>query len=268
MLARIALRMAAIEAIRGKTLVDDNVLDSEITALDADAAGNLKTDQHRPFVMVFTEGGNSEHAIGPRALYEAGSVELIIEIAVAATMAVRNETGDKEVIPGIPATDANFEFQLDIIGRQIVDALNDLDNEWAEIFRCLCNRIGKVERARTSSSEGTRIAAHQIKMQVDLIEDPLRGDPLEDGTPFAEFLAKLEASGDEPTLLKAAAMRAQITGTNEPWEAVRRKLGLTLDELLALGLGPFAVNADGSVPTFNVGIIEVEGTGTTVTVEP
>lgn len=58
MLARIALRMATIAALKGRTLVEDNVLDSEITALDADADGNLTTDQKRPFISIYTDNGS------------------------------------------------------------------------------------------------------------------------------------------------------------------------------------------------------------------
>lgn len=285
MLARIALRVAAIEAIRGKTLVGDNVLDSEITALDADANGNLITDQAKPFVRVYTDGSTSTDSAEPRSFYEAGRVELVIELAVAATMTVRNENGDKEVIDGIAATDAGLELHLDIVGRQIGDALSDPDNEWAEIFRSLCYRVQKIERARTSSSEGTRLAAHQIKMTVELVDDPLRGESLDSDHPLSVFLAKLEArtipnpahdpdDPDSPETLpdatataRAALMRAQLTGSNEPWEAAQRRLGLTRPELLALGLGPIAGDEDRSTPAFDAGAIEVTGTGTTATVE-
>lgn len=267
MLARIALRMAAVEALKGQTLVGDNVLDSEITSLDADASGNLVSNQKKPFITVYTENSKSTGSGEPRALYETGTVDLVFEYAVLVTRALRNENNDVEVIPDIPAGDAEFEFYLDMVGRQIVDALNDPNNEWADIFRGLSYRVGKTECARTSNSDGERIAAHQIKMTVDLIDDPLTGEPLEEGTPFAEFLAKLEAAEDVPTLVKAAMMRAQIAGTNEPWEAVQRRLGLTRDELLALGLGPIAGDIERNTPAFGAGSVEVEGTGVTATVE-
>lgn len=267
MLARIALRTATIEALKGKTLVGSNVLDSMITALDADADGNLTTDQQKPFITVYTDAGTVGNGAEPRALYEGGTTELVIEIGVAATMVYRNEAGDKEVAAGIPATDDAFELYLDVVGRQIADALSDIDSPWADIWRGLCYSVGKIERARTSSAEGTRLAAHQIKMTVDLIDDPVRGEPLEAGTPFFEFLAKLEASEDAPTLVKAAMMRAQITGTNEPWEAAQRKLGLTRAELLTLGLGPIAGDLERSTPAFEAGTVEVAGTGAVATVD-
>lgn len=268
MLARIALRTATIEALKGKTLVGSNVLDSMITALDADAEGNLTTDQQKPFITVYTDAGKVDSAAEPRAFYEGGTTELVIEIGIAATMVYRNEAGDKEVAAGIPATDDAFELYLDVVGRQIVDALSDIDSPWADIWRGLCYRVGKIERARTSSAEGTRLAAQQIKMTVDLVDDPARGETLEAGTPFFEFFAILEASEDAATLAKAAMMRAQIIGTDEPWEAVQRRLGLTRDELLAVGLGPMAGDIERSTPTFDTGTIEVPATETVVTVEP
>lgn len=268
MLARIAIRMAAVEALKGNTLVGANVLDSEITSLDIDAGGNLVSKRKTPFITVFTEGSKSEASDEPRSLHGTGSTELIFEYAILVTQSVRDENDNVEVVADIPAGDAEFEFFLDIVGRQIVDALTDPDNAWAEIWRGLCYRTGKMEIARASNAEGQRIAAHQIKMAVDLVDDPDRGVPLEAGTPFYEFLAKLEASDDAATIAKATLMRAQITGTDEPWEAVQRRLGLTRAELLALGLGPIAGDLERATPPFEVGTIEVAGTGTIATVEP
>lgn len=285
MLARIALRMAAIEAIVGRTLVDDNVLDSDITALEADAQGNLKTDQRKPFVTIYTEKGKSVGNSEPRSLYESGEIELVIESAVAATMVVRNEAGNKETVTGIPATDANLEFHLDMVARQVIDALSDPDSEWADIFRSLCYRIGKIERARTSTAEGTRLAAQQIKLSVVLIDDPLPGEPVDENSSFGRFLAKLEAKQvpntaynendpespetlpDPVATAKARLMRAQIAGSNKAWETAQRRLGLTRAELLALGLGPIAGDEDRSTPQFEAGEIEVDGIGNTSTVE-
>ncbi len=258
MINRIALRMAAIETLKGKTLVGDNVLDSKITALDVDADGNLATDQEKPFITVYTDAGTVEGGADPRSLYEGGTTELLIEIGVAATMAYRNGDGDKEVAAGIPATDDSFELFLDIVGRQIIDALSNADDPWADIWRGLCYRVGKIERARTSSADGTRLAAHQIKMTVDLADDPVCGEALEPDLPLARFLARLDAM-PMPGPAQAAMMRAQISGSDTAWKDAQRRLGLTRSELLALCLGPLAQDVDRATPDFEAGSIEVTG---------
>ncbi len=87
----------------------------------------------------------------------------------------------------------------------------------------------------------------------------MRGEPLDEDGTFARFLAKLETM-PTPYPIYAAMMRAQIEGENKPWETVQRRLGLTRDELQALGFGlPDDLDAVE---------IAVEGSGTTVTVEP
>ncbi len=231
MLARIALRIAAIEALKGRTWVGDNVLDSEISALDADADGNLTTDQRRPFVMVYTTDGVDGRG-GDRALHRSGLTKFVIEIAVAATMTVRNEAGDKEVVAGIPGTDATFEFYLDAVGRQVANALTDPNDAWAEIWRSLSGTIAKVERKRTADATGTRIAAHQIVTSLDLLPDPVFGEPVAPSSVWARLLAKMEAE-NHPYL---AALRELIGDADGGLmhEAQRRRFGMTLDEARAL----------------------------------
>lgn len=258
MLARIALRMATTASLKGRTLVGDNVLDSEITALDADADGNLTTDQERPFITIYTNNSLEEDA-QQRLLHRSGRTELIIEIAVAATMVTRNGDGDKEIVAGIPATDAAFEFYLDVVGRQIVNALSDPESEWAEIWRGLSGSILKVERKRTSDATGTRIAAHQLVLTLDLLPDPVFGEPLAETSIWAKFFERLavptmanpdydpDSPGNEPELIidpvmaaKAAVLLALI-GDPSPENATRRRrFGLTLDESCKMLLEPVA----------------------------
>lgn len=64
-LIRIAARMAAVRALRGRTLVGDNVLDSQIGALDVGADGELRTEEDKPFISVYTHGKTT--ATGLRA---------------------------------------------------------------------------------------------------------------------------------------------------------------------------------------------------------
>ncbi len=261
MLARIALRIAAVEALKGKTQVGDNVFDSRIGALDVSADGTLRTNMDRPFIVVYSEAAKSDKDdLNVRNLYDNGLTELLFETGVTTTMTDTNqETGESVTVTGIPASDEAFEFLLDMVVRQIVDALGAPDDEWADIFRDLIYRVDKVERARTSGEDGTRFAAQQINLTVELIEDPVRGEPLDEDGTFARFLAKLETM-PTPYPIYAAMMRAQIEGENKPWETVQRRLGLTRDELQALGFGlPDDLDAVE---------IAVEGSGTTVTVEP
>jgi hypothetical protein len=227
--------MATIAALKGKTLVGDNVLDSEITALDADADGNLTTDQQKPFVTVYTHTA-TDAAGGDRSLHRSGMTELVIEVAVAATMVYRNDDGDKEVAAGIPATDSAFEFFLDVVAKQITNALSDPRDAWAEIWRGLSSSIEKIERKRTSDATGARIAAHQIVMTLNLLPDPVFGEPVAPTSIWARFFAKAAESEDDADAARLLILESLIgdpTGVLMS-EAQRRRFGMTLDEARAL----------------------------------
>lgn len=269
MLARIALRLAAVETVRGKTDFGDGVFDSRIGVFDdagqiVDAAARQK-----PFIAIYSDAAREQgEDLDVRFLNANGATELLFEMGLAQSMSVTDPDTDEQVmITGVPVTDAAMEFQLDLVARQITDALTDPSDEWAEIFRGLVYRVAKIERARTSSADGTRVAAQQIKLTVELIEDPVRGEPLDEDAPFARLLAKLETM-PAPYPIYAAMMRAQIEGENKPWETVQRRLGLTRDELQALGLGPIAGDVERSTPPLEVGTIEVAGTTASEVTEP
>lgn len=258
MLARIALRMATIAALKGKTLVGDNVLDSEITALDSDTDGNLTTDQQKPFITVYTNN-SSDVDTAQRLLHRSGPTDLVIEIAVAATMVYRNEANEKEVAAGIPATDDAFEFYLDVVGREVVNALSDPDSAWAEIWRWLSGSIVSIERKRTSDATGARIAAHQLVLKLDLFPDPVFGEPVAETSVWAQFFNKLaeptlpnpaydpNERPDEPEFIVDPVIAAKATmlltligdpsGVLEN-DARRRRFGLTFEESCKMLLEP------------------------------
>lgn len=235
MLARIALRICTIEAIKGATLVGANVLDSQIGALDVAADGSFRSDQEAPFIAVYTDGSKISDGIDLRALHKSGATELTIEAGITAAMtATDEETGESTIIGiGIPATDQAMEFFLDCVGRQVTTALSDPENEWAEIWRGLLSSVRMIERKRGSDAEsGTRIAAHQLVMTLDLLPDPLFGVAVAETSIWAKFLAKM-AAVDHPYLPTIQSLLGDPAGVLKS-EAQRRRFGMTLDEARAL----------------------------------
>jgi hypothetical protein len=251
MLARLALRIATIEALRGATFAGAEVLDSQIGALHVTADGAVRTDRDQPFIAVYTDGGKVEGMLELRALHRAGATDLTVEIGIAASMVETDaETGQTVIVGlGIPATDPAMEAYLDCVGRQVANALTDPDNGWAEIWRGLSGGISKIERRRTSDAGGTRVAAHQIVVTVELLPDPVFGEPVAETSVWAKLLAKLEATG-HPQL---AIIRALIGGASDgsDHDALRRRFGLTLEEARAVTL------ADGGEPA--IASVAVEG---------
>ncbi len=262
-LVRIGLRMAAVEALRGRTLVGESVLDSEIGAISVRPDGTLGSDVENRFIAVYTQSSQvSSLTHGPRGIYEGGTVELIFEAGITAAMLMDSDDGGKrEMFEGVPVTDADFEFYLDLLGRQIVDCLLDPDNEWAEIWRGFVLEINKFELLRTDNAQHIRLAGHQLKMTCTVVDDPLPGEALDEDGVMSQFLMKMEASTDEKVLARAGLIRSAlgVTAVRPPWYGQQVRLGLSAAEMAALGLLPLAVDDSGAPVAFGGGTIEVEG---------
>jgi len=260
-LTRIALRIAAVEALKGRTLVGANVLDSPNGALDIQADGTLRTDKEKPFIAIFTDQGKAENITG-RSLTENGACDIIFEMGVSSAMFQTDPVTSETVMIGIniPATDSSREFFLDVVQRQIRDALTDPDNPWAEIYRGLHYRVLKIEFAGArNTDDGQKLAGHQMRLTVDLADDPVRGEPLAATSAFLRLIEALEADGNPDHAEQASKLRSAISGTYEPWEILQRRHGMTADELLALGHGPLAQDEDRATPEMEAGTIEVDG---------
>jgi hypothetical protein len=259
-LVRIALRIAAVEALRGNTEVGENVLDSPNGALDIQSNGALRSDEDKPFISIFTDTGKTDKIEG-RSLTGNGQCDVVFESGISAAMLERNpDTGAQEIVGyGIPASDRGFEFHLDIVKRQIADTLLDPSNEWAQIFLSLTHRFVRSEFAARRTTDNQRLAGHQFRLTVEAMDDPIRGEAIDPLTPFGRFLSKIEASGDEFYGKQATFIRTMLAGSNEPWQVTQTRRGLTSSELLALGLGPVAGDVDRLTPAMTTGRIDSNG---------
>lgn len=263
MFTRIALRIAVQEALRGQTLAGENVLDSQIAALDLDADGSLRTDQDRPFLAVYTDGGTVGAGNGLGMLFGDPSIELVIEAGISAAMVEIDEaTGATTIIGvGLPPTDAGMELSLDVLMRQVADALTDPANEWAELVRNLLTDISGIERSRVGQvTNGTRLAAHELRIRAGLVQDPIKGADIA-GTTYEPFLAALAASEKPHLLAVKTAIELALAGDVADWELVQRELGISNAQSIALlGTRPMATDT-GEPGTLAEATIEVEGRG-------
>lgn len=262
-LVRTALRIAAVEALRDRTMVGDNVLDSQAGAIDFKIDGTIGTTQTRPFISVYLYDGKHERTAGElRSLFVNGRVRIAFEIGVVAGKLVRNAQGEQEAMEGIPFTDAANEFLLDLYGRQVRMALVDPDNAWAQVFNGLAGAFDEIEFAATRVAEGQRIAGHQLMISASLADDPTPGEPVDPETPFGQFLALMEASTDPLRLRQAELMRAALGPIDDrPWRVLQQSMGLTAAELLALGHGPIPQDAERATPENTAVVVDVAGTG-------
>lgn len=260
-LVRIAARLAIVRALRGVTMAGGHVHDSLIGGIQVDADGklNIGAGEERPFIAVFTDGSKNEKP-ELRSFAETGMTEIVIEWGISAGMVEKDPlTGESHIVAGLVATDDGIEFTLDLIGREVADALTDPANEWAEIWRSIASGgFTKTERARTSNDrDGTRLAAHQMRITSMLMDEPGKGEDLPD--PFPLLFEKLAASEDAVDH-RIGTMMAAVLGLSDPdWLAFQRVRGMTAGDLLAVGLGPIEGDEDRVMPEMETGVIEVEG---------
>lgn len=241
-LVRIALRIAAVEALKGRTLVGDNVLDSEIGSLQVNSDGSLRTDEDCPFITVYTDSASTKgQDNAQRAMALNGATEILFEAGITASMTELDPATDESRLVGIgiPATDRAFEWHLDMVARQIGDALTDPDNAWAQVYQGLIHTIVSTDRARTSgTNDGVRLAGHQIKVAAQLITDPVCGAEIKPQSAIGRFFSLCETLDDPVLKTQAQMMRAQIAGHRFTWQQTQQRYGLTRTERDALLLTP------------------------------
>lgn len=273
-LVRHAIRVAAVEALRGATIVGDNVLDSQNGAIDFDADNQPKTLQKKPFIALYTYDGSAERGSGASGLRDLGSPQQLmlgIEIGHAAGMLVEDpETGRKVLETGLPYTDRNVEFYLDLLAAQALAALSDPGNSWAEIWRAMVLSIDKRDTLAVRSVGGQRLAGHQIMLTLTVMRDPAPGVPRAASHAYEKFLIALEESSVPSNQTQGSLLRSFLGSLDErDWHRLQRRQGLTADELMALGHGPIAQDVNRETPPFTTGALDLgDGRQATSVSEP
>lgn len=237
-LTRLAVRVAAVHALRGMTLAEDRVYDSSLTPLDT-----AIKEQPLPFLMVTTDMHERE-VTGRDLSHGEDMLDLVIEVAIASRVTVRTGDGEEDQIV-IPNTDAGMEITLDLIEAQIASALTWHQTPWAGIFGALVPRIIKRSSRRGASAEdGNKFAARQIVLTCDPLADPITGQPIPAGLAWDRFLTAVE--GDEDLAPLAPVLRLHIEGAEVPtWEAIGRALAIPIETVDALGLAPAVLSDTG-----------------------
>lgn len=260
-LIRIALRISAVEALKGNTLVGDNIIDSAISVFQTSNGEVVGIEGDGPFFAVYTDSATTSD-VSLKSLASNGLTEIIFETGITtAMMATDDETGESHLVGlEIPATDAAMETSLDLFIRQLGDVLTNPNNEWAQIFSGMVISYNKIDRYRVGNTENdTKLAGQQLKIQAMLIDDPAQRQPIEAESAFGMFLAKAEASDSDTLKATALMLRGIVSGNDEHWEAVQRRFGMSALELLALGLGPLEQDEDRSTLPLTSATTEIEG---------
>ena len=255
-LVRYALRLCAVEALKGKTVAGDNVRNSRIGAIDIASDGSLRIDEERTFLDVFTDDSTAEDGLDTRDLSENGMVAMNFESGITSAMTETDpDTGASVVVGvGIPATDDAFEATLDILDNQIQRALTDPTNEWAECWRKLSNGVAKIERRRIASQDdGVRRAARQLRLTLKAKADPEHDEPLIEKSVFVRFKALVDEHLPQFSNTVALMMGEPVEG--DPVYFIRAAYGQTEAEAKALG---YATKSDALIQTYTVDLVRDE----------
>ena len=195
MLNRFAIRIATVRALRGRTLVGQNVRDSEIGPIE-----DIAADAPMPIITVYTDDGlyrvqgRDLFTVGGDSRVETGWLSLVIEIALTQRMVIADD-GTMDVVQ--PKTDAAMEANIDFIERQVLAALSDTRNlaAWPEMWRRFATDVGDRQSERgTMSRDGVRFAGRKVVLQVRVPKDPPPGEPI--GRLWLDFLALCTSESD------------------------------------------------------------------------
>jgi hypothetical protein len=170
-LARLALRLATIEALRPTaavlagmgfpTIAGIQVLDSSVEPIE-----DLKPDQAQPIIGVYTEhddGMAGQKRGGPPFL---STVDLVFEISVVVKVASGSDP--TVFVVADPETDSELEASLDLLEAQIKFVL--LYGPTGQIWQSIAHN--KVHSPRSvphrSSEEGRRLAKRTMTWRVEV----------------------------------------------------------------------------------------------------
>jgi len=234
----LALRLATVLALRGRTIAGDRVMDSAITPVDQRVA-----DERKPALAVYTDDLSSTPE-GRDLLSGDRSLQLVIEIVVANQV---EHEGEVTII--VPETDEGLELTINLAERQVLRALQAEAATWPDIWRGLVLKIIKVESQRGAGEKGgVRFAGRQLLLTVQPLAEPGFGAPA--SGVWRDFLDALGLEPDFATLVPL--LEAEFEG--EPltdWRQVQAMLGLTLDGVRGLGVAPvFDAAPDEDAPLF------------------
>lgn len=234
-LVSLALRIAVTEALKGRTLAENRVVDSELAAIS-----DLIGESPAPIIIVSVDDASGERdKAGLSLLDAADEIGLLFEIAVASrvTAEALDGAGDASVI-AIEPTSKGLEASLDILWRQVSRALlTPLDGEpWGEIVRQLILKMTRFQMKRGGEADGNRVATRFYLLSVEPIAEPDFGRPA--GDVWAELIAAMERTAGLAELARVIRAAIEQPAGLADWRVVQARLGLPEAEVRALGIAP------------------------------
>lgn len=235
-LTALAIRLATIRALRGRTYAEGRVFDSKISPIEL-----IANSEAQPVIIVSTDDHMMD-AAGRDLVSGDHRLELVIEIAVTSAVRVEVEDGSTVEELAIPASDEGLEATLAILGWQIAKCLAADGGEWGNLWRMLVMKVHNVSSRRGADDvNGVRYAARQYVYTLDHVSDPAAGVVPDAQGAWGAFLAAV--SGDPELAHLGRILETEIAkGDYMPWEVARGALGLANDEASVLGMRPAIID--------------------------
>lgn len=237
-LMRAIARLTAVAALRGITLAEMRVYDSDNTPLNEAIVGANKP---LPYITVYTDEDIRSGFSGKDVYTPARELALVLEIAAASQIKIEGETDSGDV--AIPATDSGLELGIDVLESQAIAALlGNPQNKWGELFRDLVVSIARIPTTRgASGAQGARWAARQITFRLDVIADLPPGVPVPAAHIYRKFVALARSDTAAKMVGAAGVIEAALTrpgGVGPTWEQAQSWMSVTHDAIDAIGLAP------------------------------
>lgn len=235
-LPRLAIRLAAVQALTGRTLAQGRVFDSSANPFDQKLA-----EQRQPIAIVRTDDTEIDGQ-GRDINMGQTKCELVIEIAIASRVTIEADDGEGgTTILEPPPTDAGLEIMLDVMEHQVITCLTHDDRAASGWTAALLNFIPRIHRRisrrAAGKEDGVQFAARQIILECETIAPLTPGSAIPDDGAWPVFF---ELIATVPALAPTGAlMRSLLTGQPvEDWRRAAHRLGVPLEVADEMGLGP------------------------------
>jgi hypothetical protein len=186
-LNRLITRLAVVSALNNyleepwPTIAGPNIFDSKIEPVE-----DMKTDRAFPCCVVYTDY-DKDHWLKGKKAHGKRLMTVTLELLI---VQAENVDGSEDYRIDVPVTDSEIESSLDVFEVQVLRALS-AGTEASDAFNYLCPGYENMISRRGASIEGgTRLAARQLTMEMEAIQDNASGVVPASLEPFLQRLAE------------------------------------------------------------------------------
>lgn len=228
MIQALALRMAALYALRGATPAGNRVYDSAISTID-----ELIGADPSPVIVLVTDEEVAEIEVLD-VLAGTRKIALVIEVVIASAVTLPDDEGEAVVVA---PTDEKLEISLAVTVRSLMRALFGRASAWGNIFADLAHNVKKItlRRGADAPKDGMKFAARQIVIELEPYAEPPFGRPVDPATALGRFMAAITASAPSIAGVIKGAIESQAVPN---WDEMRGSLGMSAETAWGIGVHP------------------------------